>query len=125
MKAPLKTRNIRTLLSVFGLATLLLLSPCKVRNFIQAEVGVPQTTVLNKSQTSISTTSCVSFDVAESKHSSSTPVTKTVDIFFNEKTYAFHFPIQPKVTNAIRISTSKPIPSTPLYILYQNIQVYS
>ncbi len=125
MKARLETKNLKLILSVFGLATLLLLSPCKVRNFIQAEVGVPQTTVLNKSQTSISTTSCVSFDVAESKHSSSTPITKALDIFFNEKTYAFHTPIQPKVTNAIRISTSKLIPSTPLYILYQNIQVYS
>lgn len=125
MKARLETKNLKLILSVFGLACLLLLSPCKIRNVIQAQVGLPQTTVLNKSQTTISTTGCVAFDVAEIKHASSTPVTKTVDNFFNEKLFAFHSPIQSKATNAIRISTSKPIPSTPLYILYQNILVYS
>lgn len=125
MKEKLELKKYYSLLSVFGLVLLLLLSPCKVRNFVQAELGVPQTQVLNKSQTTISTTNCVAFDVAEINHSSSTSVTKVLDIFFNEKLFAFHSLIQPKATNALRISKSKLIPSIPLYILYQNIQVYS
>ncbi len=37
---------------------LLVLSPCKVRNFIQAQLGVPQTEVLNKSQTTREQANC-------------------------------------------------------------------
>ena len=125
MKERLEIKKRDSFLSIFGLVLLLLLSPCKVRNFVQAELGVPQTNVLNKSQTTILTTSCVTFDVAEINHSSSISVTKVIDLFFNEKLFVFHFPIQPKATNALQISKSKLIPSIPLYILYQNIQVYS
>lgn len=124
MKEKLEIKN-NSVLSLFGLVLLLLLSPCKVRNFIQAELGVPQTKVLNKSQTTISTTSCVTFDVAEINHSSTTSVKKVLDFFVNEKLSTFHFPIQPKVDNTLRISKTELIPSIPLYILYQNIQVYS
>src|SRR5690606_41833548 len=119
MKAPLKTRNIRTLLSVFGLATLLLLSPCKVRNFIQAEVGVPQTTVLNSSQTSISTTSCVAFDVAESKHSSSTPITKALYIFYADKSHCIDITVLPQVRSDSLSSTSFCFLPSPLFMCYR------
>lgn len=117
-------KHYSSILSIFGLVLLLLLSPCKVRNFIQAEVGVPQTNVLNKSQATIST-SCVAFDVAEINHSSSTSVKKALDFFVNETLFAIHFPVHSKTTNTLRISKSKLISSIPLYILYQNIQVYS
>ena len=124
MKEKLETKNYYSVLSLFGLVLLLLLSPCKVRNFIQAEVGVPQTNVSNKSQATIST-SCVAFDVAEINHSSSTSVTKALDFFIIEPTFILHFQVQSKTNNTLRISKSKLIPSIPLYILYQNIQVYS
>lgn len=125
MKEKLEIKKYYSILPVFGLVLLLLLSPCKVRNFIQAELGLPQTNALNKSQTSISTTSCVAFEVTEANNSSSTSDTKTSDNLANDEYFAFHFPAQSKIKNTHRISKSKLIPSLPLYILYQNIQVYS
>ncbi|CAZ97465.1 Hypothetical membrane protein [Zobellia galactanivorans] len=125
MKEKLEIKNCYLILSVFGLALLLLLSPCKVRNFIQAELDFPQTNVLNKSRTTISATSCVAFDIAEINHSSSTSDTKAQDFLYNNELFAFHFPTRLKVYNTFRIRASKRVPSIPLYILYQNIQVYS
>lgn len=125
MKEKLEINNFYSILSLFGLVLLLLLAPCKVRNFIQAELGVPQTKVLNKSQTTISTISCVTFDVADINGSSSITVTKTLDSSVDEKLFTLHYSVQSKVNNILRISKSKLIPSIPLYILYHNIQVYS
>ncbi len=125
MKEKLEIKNFYSVLSLLGLALLLLISPCKVRNFLQAEVGVPQTNVLNKSQSTISNASCVAFDVAEINHSSSTSVKKALDFFVNEPAFILHFQVRSKTNNTLRISKSKLISSIPLYILYQNIQVYS
>ena len=119
------TKKYYSLLSIIGLVLLLFLSPCKVRNFVQVELGVPQSNVSNKSQTTLSTISCLAFDVAEINHSSSTSVTKALTPVVNEKLFTFDSPIQSKAKNALRISKSKLIPSIPLYILYQNIQIYS
>ena len=44
------TNKIISWLSVVSLAFLLLVSPCKVRNFFQAELGLPQTEVSNKNK---------------------------------------------------------------------------
>lgn len=125
MKEKLKLKKCHSILSVLGLVLLLLLSPCKVRNFIQAELGLPQTNVLNKNQTTISSMSCVAFDVAETNHSSSTSDKKELENFANDEFFAFYSTTQSKIKNTLRISKSKLIPSLPLYILYQNFQVYS
>lgn len=125
MRGKLNIKKYHSILSLFGLVLLLLLSPCKVRNFIQAELGYPQTKVLNKSQTTVSTTNCLVFDATEINNSSSTSFTKALDFFINEELFTFYFPIQSKANNTLLISKSKLIPSVPLYILYQNIQVYS
>lgn len=125
MREKLEIKKHHPILPIFGLVLLLLLSPCKVRNFIQAELGVPQTNVLNKSQTTLSSTSCVAFDVVEINHSSSTSGTKKLDNLANDEFFAFHFPVLSKIAPHIRISKSKLIPSLPFYILYQKFQVYS
>ncbi|APY10080.1 hypothetical protein BWZ22_01995 [Seonamhaeicola sp. S2-3] len=125
MRGKLNIKKYHSILSLFGLVLLLLLSPCKVRNFIQAELGYPQTKVLNKSQTTVSTTNCLVFDATEINNSSSTSFTKALDFFINEELFTFYFPIQSKANNTLLISKSKLIPSVPLYILYQNIQIYS
>ena len=124
MKEKIEIKKYYSILSMYGLVLLLLLSPCKVRNFVQAELGLPQTNVLNKSQTTISSTSCVTFDIAKTNQSSSSDKKAPENLASNEF-FAFHFPVQLKITNTHRISKSKLIPSLPLYILYQNIQVYS
>lgn len=125
MKKKLEIKKYYSILSIYGLVLLLLLSPCKVRNFVQAELGLPQTNVLNKSQTTISSTSCVAFDIAETNHSSSTSEKKAPENLASDEFFAFHFPVQLKINNTLRIGKSKLVPSLPLYILYQNIQVYS
>lgn len=125
MKEKLEIKKHYSILSVFGLVLLLLLSPCKIRNVIQAELGIPQTNVLNKSQTTISTINCMAFDVDEINHSSSTSDTKALNNIANKESFTIYFPAQLKVKNFFRISTPKLVPSIPLYILYQTIQVYS
>ena len=52
------SKHIASLFTVLGLGLLLLLSPCKVRHFIQAELGVEQTQVLNKSQSFVPQLRC-------------------------------------------------------------------
>jgi len=47
-----------TTLSVVTLSVLLMVSPCKLRNYIQLELGIPQTSVGNKSKSNASTTTC-------------------------------------------------------------------
>lgn len=125
MKEKPGIKKNKTILSLFGLALLLLLSPCKVRNFIQAELDVPPTEVLHKNQTTISATSCVAFDVSGIDHSSSTSVKKALDNFVDGELFTFQLPIRYKTNSTLQLSNSKLIPSIPLYILYQNIQVYS
>lgn len=56
-----ESKNIGTLLFAVGLILLLLISPCNVRNFIQEELGLPQTEVANKSKTYLSNSNCDSF----------------------------------------------------------------
>ncbi|WP_040278886.1 hypothetical protein [Psychroserpens damuponensis] len=125
MNEKLEIKKHYSILTVFGLVLLLLLSPCKVRNFIKAELEIPQTNVLNKNQTTISTTSCVAFDATQINHSSATSSTKALVTFANDELFTFHVPFQLKNKNTFRSSTSKLVLSIPLYILYQNIQVYS
>lgn len=125
MKEKLGIKKNKTILSLFGLVLLLLLSPCKVRNFVQAELDVPQTEALNKSQTTISATNCVAFDVSEIDHSSSRSLKKALDNFVDGQLFTFQLPIQFKTNNTLQVRKSRLFPSIPLYILYQNIQVYS
>lgn len=67
------TISLRSILGLLGLAVLLIVSPCKVRNAIQAELGIPTTSVSNKSL-SAQGNSCLNMDVA----SSATKITKSI-----------------------------------------------
>ncbi len=66
MKDKLNIRKTNVVISTLGLAILLLLSPCKVRKFIQLELGTLQTEVLNKSKTTIGNSNCNTFEVTDS-----------------------------------------------------------
>lgn len=124
MREKIEIKKYYLILSVFVLALLLLISPCKVRNFIQAELGVPQTSVLNQSKTTISSVSCAAFELAETDLSSTTSETKVPGKFTCVVFFAFHFTAQSKVKKNHRISKAELIATLPLYILYQNFQVY-
>lgn len=110
---------------ILGLIFLFLIAPCKVRNYIQAELGIPQTHVLNKSQTTISQSNCLTFEVSKPATATSKISLKFIDFFVAEKFSTLHLQSQLKNNNNLKISNSKRITTIPLYILYQNIKVYS
>lgn len=125
MKSKFEFIKVSSSLSIFGLIVLLLLSPCKVRNSIQAELGVPQTKTLNKSQATISYSSCHTFEVSETILSTSKTSSLQAHFLISG---AYHFDF---AYNSIRhfynhnASRDQLVSEVPLYILYQNLKVYS
>ncbi|MGJ5641350.1 hypothetical protein [Formosa sp. S-31] len=111
--------------SLIVLIVLLLLSPCKIRHFIQEELGLTKTEVLNKSKSTYSTSSCLSFE--------NTKALPVLDILTGEPA---HFPGSlynytsqvlllvgaPEITQPTPQKKNVPIP---LYILYLNLKIYS
>ena len=125
VKVQFKIIKISTILSILGLVVLLLLSPCKIRNFIQAETGVPLTRVLNKSQSTISQSDCQTYETSYSIQLNTQP-TVTLSNFVIPKVFSF----KPRIRLVreyyiINPSESQLISDVPLYILYQNPMVYS
>jgi len=114
---------MKSTLSIFGLVLLLLLSPCKVRNFIQAELGVPQTKVLNKSKSAIS--DCQTFELSEIVQQTSKPTCPQSNFPYLD-VYSYEFIIN-SLKNSYTQITAKNVhfSRVSLHILYQNIQVYS
>ncbi|ALJ04616.1 hypothetical protein APS56_05450 [Pseudalgibacter alginicilyticus] len=124
MKENFNTKTIHRTLPLLGLALLLLLSPCKVRNFIEAELNVPLTEVSNKSQTTFSNLDCSELELAannlaQEKTSSEYSYTAVLDFY------------SPFVTSNFSNNYTQPHNSRnhsgstiPLYILYQNFKDY-
>lgn len=125
MKENHSYKVLKTLLPIFGLMLLLLLSPCNVRNYIQSELGVPQTDVSNKSKITLENASCTSFDVNS----------------ITLKTYRFDFEKKVVLPANVSLSNRKLVvfiknsthfnPNSnvshnliPLYILFKNRKVY-
>ncbi|TNE80619.1 MAG: hypothetical protein EP332_07030 [Bacteroidetes bacterium] len=111
--------------SVFGLAILLLLSPCKVRNFIEAELGIAQSKVINKSQTVLSESNCAIFELSETALASSQPESPQPLFVFGA---SLHFastclakPLPPVPANT-RIQSGHKVP---IYIRFQSLKVYA
>jgi hypothetical protein len=126
VREQLEIKNIRFILSVLGLVVLLLLSPCKVRNAVEAELGVPQTNVLNKSQATLSQSACQTVEISETVQTISEPTVRLpffpilrTDKVENALVFAKH------VTTQRPSGIQQPVSDIPLYILHQNILVYS
>tara|TARA_R110002049_G_scaffold293156_4_gene478021 strand:- start:2442 stop:2819 length:378 start_codon:yes stop_codon:yes gene_type:complete len=124
VKEKLNIKSILTILPFWGLAVLLLLSPCKVRSFIQGELDIPQTEVVNKSQTTISNTNCNDISVVSST-------------LLKEKSFTQHFPASvaeadlaftvfnfPNNYIQSHIARNHSASAVPLYILYQSFTDY-
>jgi len=125
LKERLKINNISAILSIFGLVLLLLLSPCKVRNYIQSELGITQTKVLNKSQSTISQSDCQTFDVSETVQKISKQTLQqsdliTSEIFRLEGNFESFY--RPRYSCPSRKNSTAVVP---LYILFQNLKIYS
>ncbi len=120
-----KSKRNNLYLSIIGLVILLLLSPCKVRNFIQAELGISQTEVLNKSQTTISQSNCKTFEASKVvKNSSKKVFNQNEHQILTNTNYHFDFKTPSSFKhsfnlNSLRIGKKQNIP---LYILYQHFK---
>lgn len=124
MKEFIKSKKTTTLLPVLGLVLLILLSPCKVRNFIQFELDVPQTEVSNKSKASYNDSNCDHFDasviaLAKGKDTfDPLPYSNFVSTF-NIKRFEFSSNHSKVDCNSIESAIQ-----VPLYILYLNFKDY-
>lgn len=117
--------KISPFLYVSGLILLLLLSPCKVRNFIQAELDLPQTEVSNKSQTTLSQASCESFETSTTEHSSTQSSIQLLDVHRVVTAQVNVALVTEKQGADLTPASSPRSPDTPYYILYQNLLLYS
>jgi hypothetical protein len=123
VKGKLNLHTKHTVLPLLGLVLLLLLSPCKVRNFIQFELGLTQTEVSNKSQATVSYLDCNDFEITNTSFQKSTSSVDFTAIIVDVNT-AF-------VVSDISKSYLQPdqkgnysVSKIPLYILYQNFKDY-
>tara|TARA_R110000751_G_scaffold100068_2_gene193863 strand:+ start:165876 stop:166250 length:375 start_codon:yes stop_codon:yes gene_type:complete len=123
VKDKLNLHTKHTVLPLLGLVLLLLLSPCKVRNFIQVELGLTQTEVSNKSQATVSYLDCNDFEITNTSFQKSTTSVDFTAIIVDVNT-AF-------VVSDISKSYLQPdqkgnysVSKIPLYILYQNFKDY-
>lgn len=115
----------RSLFPIIGLAFLLLLSPCKIRNFIQAELGVPQTEVANRSQTTLSSSNCSTSEIITTVLSKTEFSTQEAPVFLAKH---FHLDIHriavSKAAGHFHKERNLSVSSIPLYILYKNFKAF-
>ena len=115
-----------TLFPIIGLIFLLLFSPCKVRNFVQAELNVPQTEVSNKSQTTHNQLSCYDSEITDASLIQVAASTK-ISPFFPTRAFNFSLYFIESFPNKITTNYQKKgfiTSSIPLYILFKNFKVY-
>lgn len=125
MKEKLNIKNISVLLSVIGLALMLVISPCKVRNYIQLEFGIAQIEASNKSKSTIGVSTCNTFEISEIALASSKPSIECLSTLVVDKTN-FTLNINNFPEKLIHFNLRKPysLPLVPFYILYQNFKIY-
>ena len=118
------TNKIISWLSVVSLAFLLLVSPCKVRNFFQAELGLPQTEVSNKNKSTYSNYSCDNLEVNVIKLSTSKSNSQQIAILPDAFNYNFVLVENKNLNTKLQAAQTTSTAPLPLYILYQNFKDY-
>ncbi|WP_053991207.1 hypothetical protein [Mangrovimonas sp. TPBH4] len=120
-------KSISYIVPILGLMLLLLLSPCKVRNYIQTEFGITTTEASNKSKSTLSKSTCSDFEIAKTILSSSKEKTAK-DRLANAGMASFSPTLWvPETDNKAFVSSETKAPlgtSVPLYILYRNFKNY-
>ena len=125
MRKLTKISNTSTLFPIIGLIFLLLFSPCKVRNFVQAELNVPQTEVSNKSQTTYNQMSCYDNEITDTSLIQVASSIKTLPAFLT-KAFNFSFSFTESFPSKQIANYQKKrfrSSSIPLYILFKNFKV--
>lgn len=125
LKQLVNIKTIRSIFPVLGLTLLLLLAPCRVRNFIQEELGLTQTEVSNKNITTVNRSACSTVNTTETVFSNIKSLTQSSPLLTKNKVdFAFNA-IDFKTNLASSYNTrNSSVSVVPLYILYQNLKVY-
>jgi len=125
LKEKINIKAKSTFLPFLGLALLLLFSPCKVRNYIQAELGLSQTEVASKSKTTFAIASCSAFEVSEATSATTKSSTQSAPILAeNSAAISFRKTVSTHKTTTFHTTRNRSISVVPLYILYRNFKVY-
>lgn len=107
-----------------GLLLLLALSPCKVRNFIELQLGIPQTSVLNKSQTTITNSNCAELETSTFNTNPAKKHTKTLATITAGFQFVIRFIPTKKTDTNYQETSLHNVVNIPLYILYQQFKDY-
>jgi len=106
-----------------ALMLILVLSPCKLRNFIQSQLNLEQTEVTSKSKTRLAS-SCIHFEeISTVIHSDVKPEVKDSSVFSDLAFNVSLVDLNTKINNSA-FSIDFNVHSIPLYILYQNFKVH-
>ena len=110
---------------MLGLTLLLLLAPCRVRNFIQEELGLTQTEVSNKNIATVNHSACSTVNTTETVFSNIKSLTQSSPLLTKNKVDFSFNAIDFKTNLASSYNTrNSSVSVVPLYILYQNLKVY-
>lgn len=108
-----------------GLVFLLLLAPCKVRNYIQAELGLPTTEVSNKSITNSTKSDCKTLEVTKNTLTFSKSSSQAASLLVvNTISFPFILIDFNKKATVLNTKEINSISLVPLYILFKNFKVY-
>lgn len=122
VKGKLDLKNLITFWSVSGLIVLLLLSPCKVRNHIQSELGLLQTEVSNKSISTLRN-SCNTFGASIKATVVSKASARHFPAFLSSRLYSASAIIDLFNTSISSYKGRNSLTSfVPYYILYRNFK---
>lgn len=109
---------------VLGLSLILLIAPCQVRNFIQAQLEVPQTKVFNKNKATNSNVGCYGITetvLSEAKIGSSKSVNH--HLIFDGSNCVLSLSIKTLIKYDTFTSSSSNAASVALYILYSSLKI--
>ena len=123
MKKKITIKTFTSFSTLLVLCLFLLLSPCKVRNFIQDELGIPQTETSNKSKTTFQSV-CKEFGDANKKDTTEKSVKENFALNFQDSE-VFRFSITSWKPNlALPTKQNQKVLPIPFYILYQHFKDY-
>ncbi|TVP47623.1 MAG: hypothetical protein EA341_12495 [Mongoliibacter sp.] len=113
-----------TTLPLIGLVLLLLLTSCKIRNFVEAEFGLTKTTVINKNKATLPSSSCQVTDASEAFSSNERHQFIHFDFFAKDNFSTKSFNRSGLGGNSILPERRQSLFSVPLYILFQNFKIH-
>ncbi|MBR9757537.1 MAG: hypothetical protein GYB39_05610 [Algicola sp.] len=117
-------RNTSSLYLLLGLVTLLLFSPCKVRNAVEIALGANTTSVSNKSQTTAQHQLCASYERTPVSATAQLPVHGKIPNLYGGALFKTLHSSKHKMQWHKQLFVHREI-TIPYYILYQNFKVYA